>query len=527
VPATNEEFIKKAFEAGLTEDQVRQAVAERNLKMSSSPQTSTPVPTASSNQWSDLPGNILPSAGKNLGDIVSAVTHPIPTLYGLGSLIHGVTKKTEELPVVGGMIKSEHDRDPMYQIKNQAFPQANQTVDVLADFYKNRYGGVEQAKKTMINDPAGFMLDLSTFLSAGAGAAGKVGQVGKLGKVTQAAKVAGTVGETIDPIQAVLKMTGKTGSAIAKTGAKVAGKVEESAKELPLRGVRISPTQQVKFEETVGMPVVDFIEKYKLSANPVDKGIELAENTQKQFDDIALNSGRSVSAQDLAKAFDQRINDLTGGLNAYLPENVKLAQDLTARKGRFLQQMQETGNISVQDLTQIRRKTDDLVKPSQFLANPDVATANVQVRQILNDAIQGATADLKIGGKSLKELGQDLKGLYKFNEIVAKTTLPPAKSPFMNFLRLAYAGTSVAAGNVPALVGGYFAEKAIQNPGVLSAVSSGMRTGVNAGRVVGGATSNTFSALQRALENANTAARNSGVRMLPRVLNRPRSSEQF
>lgn len=33
MPATNEEFIKKAFEAGLSEEQVRQAVSERNQKM--------------------------------------------------------------------------------------------------------------------------------------------------------------------------------------------------------------------------------------------------------------------------------------------------------------------------------------------------------------------------------------------------------------------------------------------------------------------------------------------------------------
>lgn len=41
MPSTNEEFIKKAFAAGLTEDQVRAAVAERNQKLATTQQTKT------------------------------------------------------------------------------------------------------------------------------------------------------------------------------------------------------------------------------------------------------------------------------------------------------------------------------------------------------------------------------------------------------------------------------------------------------------------------------------------------------
>jgi len=42
MPASNEEFIKRAFEAGLTEDQVRSAVKERNQKLAQTPQAETP-----------------------------------------------------------------------------------------------------------------------------------------------------------------------------------------------------------------------------------------------------------------------------------------------------------------------------------------------------------------------------------------------------------------------------------------------------------------------------------------------------
>lgn len=486
MPASNEEFIKKAFEAGLNEDQVRKAVAERNQMLSG---TESQKP-----QWSDLPGNILPSAGKNISDMWSAVTHPVQTAKGVGSMVTGGVEK---------LIPGQQGQE--------------QNFDALVGFFKDRYGSLPNVKQTIIEDPAGFLLDLSTVLSAGAGLAGKTAQVGKIGTLGKAAEVAGQAGRTLDPIEQVLKATGTAGKLVEKAGVPVVSKVEQVAKELPLRGVRISPSQQLKFQETIGMPVAEFIEKHKLAGNPVEKGIKLAEETQEKFDKIALQSGRAVSAETIKAAFDQRIADLTSDLNAFLPENAKLAQDLANRRDMFLKGMGNKAEVGVDQLTQLRRKTDEFVKPTQFLANPDVAAANVQVRRILNDLVQEATADIKVGGQTIKELGRDLHGLYEFNDMAAKTALPTSKGNLMNLLRGGIVGGGVATGNVPAVALGLGIEQAAQHPTVLNVASKAVRTGTGVTRAVGKTSSSIFGALQRALLKANEAARTTGARMLPRV----------
>ena len=83
----------------------------------------------------------------------------------------------------------------------------------VGTFFADRYGGLENLKKTMATDPMGLLSDVSIVLTGGATLVPKLaGTTGKIGNI--ASKV-GKVGSAIDPISGTLKLSGK---AIQGTG---------------------------------------------------------------------------------------------------------------------------------------------------------------------------------------------------------------------------------------------------------------------------------------------------------------------
>lgn len=118
--------------------------------------------------------NIPSSTLEVVKGIGTAITSPIQTAKGVGSLV-------KEMPsaITGG--------------------EAPQWL-ALGNLFKERYGSIEDLNKTIIQDPAGFAMDLSTVLG-GAGAAVKgVGTVGKLGQVAEVGKAISKTGKVFDPI---------------------------------------------------------------------------------------------------------------------------------------------------------------------------------------------------------------------------------------------------------------------------------------------------------------------------------------
>lgn len=149
--------------------------------------------------FSDLPGNILPSIGRSVGSVATAVTHPIKTVEALGST------------VVGGMSELGRKLGTGANVDKPPTPE-EQTFDHVVQFFKDRYGDPESLKKTIINDPAGVAMDIATILSGGAGLAGKTGTIGKA--VSKASEI-------VDPVT----QTAKLGSKVVEGTVKGAGEV--------------------------------------------------------------------------------------------------------------------------------------------------------------------------------------------------------------------------------------------------------------------------------------------------------------
>lgn len=124
---------------------------------------------------SEVPGKMVSNAPESLvkfaGNVVAPIVHPVDTFMGLGDLLGGVME-----PVT-----------PDFLYGKEALANAKTARSGIADFFANRYGGYENLKRTMAEDPVGFLGDLSTVFSGGTGLAKLTGKIER--KITGSAAV--------------------------------------------------------------------------------------------------------------------------------------------------------------------------------------------------------------------------------------------------------------------------------------------------------------------------------------------------
>lgn len=124
-------------------------------------------------------GNVAKSGADFVKNTAEAIIHPVQTVKSIGSLAAGGVEKLI----------------PGQQSHEGAF-------DGLINFYKQRYGGWDNIKKTLYEDPVGVAADVATFAGGVEGAA-KLGTLSKLGDFSKVAETASTVSKFTDPLQAV------------------------------------------------------------------------------------------------------------------------------------------------------------------------------------------------------------------------------------------------------------------------------------------------------------------------------------
>ncbi|RVI04997.1 hypothetical protein CN200_32105 [Sinorhizobium meliloti] len=123
--------------------------------------------------------NLGSSAAQAASDLAQPFLHPIDTGNAIGDIAGGLASKA-------GIM--EHDEG---------------AADAVGQFFADRYGSMDAVKRTMAEDPVGFLSDVGTILSAGGLAGARAaGVTGKL------AKVAGKVGDVVDPVSLAMKGAG-------------------------------------------------------------------------------------------------------------------------------------------------------------------------------------------------------------------------------------------------------------------------------------------------------------------------------
>ena len=123
----------------------------------------------------------IPSSALQLGkDLWTAVTNPLDTLGSIRNLAQGIVEKA--IPeTINGVDFGETENE--------------QLVNAVGNYLVDRYGGLDEIKTTIMNDPTGFLLDASAILTGGGSLAAKA--PGVVGKVASGIQV---VGQAVDPL---------------------------------------------------------------------------------------------------------------------------------------------------------------------------------------------------------------------------------------------------------------------------------------------------------------------------------------
>lgn len=155
---------------------------QRLRAIASRTQEVTPTPTEPTDEEFDFSAietlkNIPGSAGRLLKDVFNVALHPIQTAKSLGELAAGVVNLSRP----GVQPQEEKAR-------------------AVGQFFKERFGGLENIKRNIQEDPVGFMADASLFLTGGGAALRGVGTVSKAGRVAKVGQAIQKAGLATEPI---------------------------------------------------------------------------------------------------------------------------------------------------------------------------------------------------------------------------------------------------------------------------------------------------------------------------------------
>lgn len=140
----------------------------------------------------NIPSSAL-SAAKSIG---TTIAHPLKTAEAIGDIAAGGIEKA-----VGAELQPEA-----------------KSFDALTGMLKNRYGSIENTKKTIATDPVGFMMDLSTVLGGTGSLLKTAGKVGDISSLAKTGEVVGEIGNAVNPISLAGVVARGATKAVASTG---------------------------------------------------------------------------------------------------------------------------------------------------------------------------------------------------------------------------------------------------------------------------------------------------------------------
>lgn len=179
--------------AGYTDDQIK-----AYLESKKSEEKQTEKPSLSAGEVAIGAITSFPSSVKKVAtETVEALTSPIQTAKSVLDLGAGILQNVLPEKLVQTIGEDKQSRE---------------LANKVGQFYAQKYGSVEAAKKAVATDPASVMADLSTVFTGGSMLP------------TRAAPALSTMARAVDPLLATLKATGVAGELIANAPKQLLGK---------------------------------------------------------------------------------------------------------------------------------------------------------------------------------------------------------------------------------------------------------------------------------------------------------------
>lgn len=303
--------------------------------------------------WGDAAGqavgNIPQSAGQLVQNIAYPFAHPVDFGKSMGALLTG-----DDAAVSG-----------------------------LKEFIVNRYGGEDQLKNTLAQDPVGLLSDVALLFSGiGAGVKG-VGALGNAAKVGNAGKVISGVGAAIDPLNAALTVAGKGVAGVGKIAPKLSpeGLIASTLKKGALSS-KVTPDQQMAAASTVlekGIPISQ-------------RGLQMTGSLLDDIDarigafvDSASQAGDTVPRMELLKA----LNEMKSPEGLYYHSADRARHFSTIDKVMENVRQNYPVNVPVKDVQRLKQNTQAFVKKNYG----KLGSTSIEARKSLAYSARQALAD--------------------------------------------------------------------------------------------------------------------------------------
>jgi len=231
------------------------------------------------------------------------ITSPIETGWNIIKLGSGLFEKGTQALLPEDVYKPIFNK-PSYTIEY---------ADALGNFYKERYGSLEKAKKTALTDPIGFLQDASMALGGASAVAKGFGSATGSLKLANLGDDLAKVSKVIDPISTALNSTSK----LLRKGSEAADKTDPALKAAAL-------------QMDIDLPASAYVDDV---TTPLLEGI----------------ASKSFSGKKLAQKVATAQDDL-----------IKIADDLTVKAGK-VDDLTAAGDILVDGFMKYQNKFDDLL----------------------------------------------------------------------------------------------------------------------------------------------------------------------
>ena len=421
-------------------------------------------------------GNVVKSGGKLIGDTVGAIANIFNpnmeknTIANVAKLSTGVAQLAD--PTQGNKIVSKIPGLAQVQGK---FGDQEQTARNVGQFYKQRYGGVQNIKDTLYNDPVGMLADVGTVVTGVGGAlrgaggvASKLGSVSKASKLTQAGELASNIGTKIDPLVIAGKGLGKAGGFLRT---KTNPALRNISDTLGAKAQKFNKTDIKAIKEATGTDPLTFARREGLPIAATKKSVGITEKATKVLQDqynAMVRTGNKVSRKDYAQAIKNQADELLA--RADTPEVRSLAKQLYEE-------------------AQYQLKQKSKYMTDEFLTNTKTAAfTGASKNQLSNPLISGREEQLgRAGVEALesyapgsKDLGKKLRGYKTYSEKLDSQANTGKGTQLFNMFKPAGAGLLAGAGagsflpgigNITGAVGGAVLATLVNSPRFLAKAS--------------------------------------------------------
>lgn len=347
----------------------------------------------------------------------------------------------------------------------------NNKFKQIADFYKTRYGGLENIGNTLYNDPVGAAMDVSML-------AGGAGGLLKAGGLEGAANVAGKVSEFTNPLNAVTKPLGMARKAISPMAADASKTLDAAGENALTRGMG-NPMELKKVKAVSPVPMSELFNKYNTYERTPEAFQAAIDSAGAKIDELTKAASQNGSKVDVLKVLDE-YNQQIKKLTSEAPTSDAAAQqlaELSRRKDMFIKAIGGSDstplNVDVGQVKDIKKSFQGDMPKNAFAAPQGDLNKAGGTKLAYKALIKG----IEEAAPGTKSLGREQSALIKLKDIAEKQVARNDAKMNLSPLRWIAPGAGAKIAGAPGAIAATIMENFFNSPEALKWESKIMKGG--------------------------------------------------